>query len=147
MSDNLNTFSKQVVEILPVFFREFAQREDNELTRGKISFPQMVALDFAARRPRATMTALADVLSIRMSSATVLIDRLVRQRMLERRRDEKDRRVVWVSATAKGRRVIAQIMDQKRRSVKDIFRHLTARERAHYLHALLKVNAYLKCKS
>ncbi len=139
----LDRFSEEIVEILPLMFREFAKREDNVLTRGKISFPQMVALDFVSRKPRVTMTDLAKILHIRTSSTTVLVDRLIKQGMLKRGRDEKDRRLVWVSVTPKGRKVLGQIMREKRQSVKRIFGILAEEERRQYLDILRKVKTHL----
>ncbi len=141
---NLDHFSRQLVQILPLMFREFAKRETNPLTRGQISFPQMVALDYAAHHPRVTMTDLSKVLSIQLSSTTVLVDRLIRQKMLRRERDDQDRRLVWVMVTPKGRKVISQILEQKRRSIKNIFRILTDRERDQYLGMISKVYSHLK---
>ena len=143
-SANLDQFSRQIVQIMPLMFREFAKREDNELTRGKISFPQMVALDYAAHHPKVTMTELSKVLSIRLSSTTVLVDRLIREKMLRRERDEKDRRLVWVMVTPRGKKVISQIMEQKRRSIKDIFGVLSGRERDQYLSMISKVYSHLR---
>ncbi len=136
---NLDRFSQELVEILPLMFREFSKREDNELTRGKISFPQMVALDYVSRCGRVKMTDLARVLSIKTSSATVLVDRLIRGKMLSRKRDAKDRRLVWVGCTEKGKNVVSHIMDQKRQSMKKIFGPLTESERRQYLSVIRKV--------
>ena len=87
---------------------------------------------------------IANVLSIKTSSASVLVDRLIRQRMLKRRHDDKDRRVVWVTATPQGRKVVAQILRQKRRSIQEIFAPLSDRERQDYLSALLKVKSHFE---
>ena len=140
---SLEKFSRQVVEVMPLMVREFAKREDNHLTRGKISCPQMVTLDYVSHHERVKMTDIARILSIRTSSASVLVDRLVRQRMLRREHDRNDRRVVWARATARGRKVVSQIVQQKRRSIKAIFGPLTAKERSSYLAVLLKVKARL----
>ncbi len=141
---DLDHFSRQLVQIMPLMFREFAKRENNKLTRGQISFPQMVALDYASHHSQVKMTDLSKVLSIQLSSTTVLVDRLIREKMLSRKRDEKDRRVVWVSATPKGKKVIAQIMGQKRRSLREIFSVLTVGEREQYLAMITKVFNHLK---
>jgi len=142
----LEAFSRQLVGVMPILFREFAKREDNELTRGKISFPQMVALDYAVHNPKIKMTDLAHILSIQMSSASVLVDRLIRQRMMSRRHDDKDRRVVWIRVTPKGKKIVSQILEQKRRSLKQIFMVLNERERSDYLKAILKVKNHLLSK-
>jgi MarR family transcriptional regulator, organic hydroperoxide resistance regulator len=142
-SHSIDQFSRQVVEIMPLLVREFAKREDNELTRGAISCPQMVTLDYAMHRKRVKITDIARILDIRASSASTLVDRLIRQKMIARQRDAKDRRVVWITATAKGRKVVRQILAQKRQSVKAIFGRLTADEREKYLSVLLKVRDHL----
>ncbi len=140
---NAERFSSQVVEIMPLIMREFIKREDNDLSRGKISFPQMVTLDYILKKTRVTMTELSKLLSIKLSSTTVLVDRLVRAGLLTRRHDDQDRRIVWVSITPKGKKVVTQILRQKRRSIASIFSGLTDAERARYLTILLKVKSHL----
>jgi DNA-binding MarR family transcriptional regulator len=56
-----------------------------------------------------TITTLAERLQIRHHSAVELIDRLVEQGLVERRRDEADRRQVTIHLTAKGNRLAVQI--------------------------------------
>lgn len=141
--NKLNQFAHEVIAIMPFMIREFARREDNELTQGKISCPQMVTLDHVTRHTRTTMSEIAKVLSIQTSSASVLVDRLIRDKMLARSRDEKDRRVVWIRATPKARQVMKRIMNQKRQSVKSIFGSLSEKERRQYLTILLKIKAKL----
>lgn len=144
MSRSLKNFSSQVIEIMPLFFREFLKREDNELSRGQITCQQMVMLDYVGRRPRATMKEIAAALSVQMSSATVAVDRLIRQKMLSRERDLKDRRVVWVRITPAGRRVVKRVLAQKRLGIEHVFGRLTDRERDQYLSVLLKVRSFLQ---
>jgi len=139
---SIDQFSRQVVEILPLLLREFGRMEKNDLVRGKITLPQMIALDALTRRERLKMTELAGILAVKMSSATVLADRLIGQGMVQRQRDEKDRRLVWVSLTPKGRKVVSRFVHDKRRSVRTIFGVLTSEERAQYLKILLKVRSH-----
>ncbi len=136
---SLQDFSRQVVEIMPQVYREFARRGDNELMTGKISFPQMVALQCVSRRSCANMKCIASNLGIKMSSASTLIDRLIREKMLKRHHDLKDRRIVWITMTPKGARVINHILSQKQRSTREIFSVLTEKERERYLKILKKV--------
>ncbi len=145
MSDtkNLHQFSRQVVEIMPVMLREFLKRENHELARGVISCSQMVALDYVSRHTSVKMSEISKVLSTKTSSASVLVDRLIRQGMLKRKHDEKDRRIVWISLTPKGKRVIDQILKQKRESIEVVFGRLSEKERTQYLKVLLKIKFYL----
>jgi len=144
LSRSLQNFSSQVIEIMPLLFREFLKREDNELSRGQITCQQMVMLDLVSRHPRTTMKELADTLSVKMSSATVAVDRLIRQKMLARDRDAEDRRRVWVRITPKGRTVVTRVLAQKRLGIEHVFSRLTDRERDQYLSVLLKVRSFLQ---
>lgn len=54
---------------------------------------------------RLRMSELARRLLIVRSTCTRLVDRLVRQELVERRHDPADRRLVWVALTPKGRSV------------------------------------------
>src|SRR5262245_52413967 len=140
---SLNQFANEVLEIMPVMFREFARRENNALVRGKISCPQMVALTMASERSEITVGEIAKVLSSEKSAVSVLLERLVKMGMMRRRHDERDRRLVWMSLTPKGKKVTEQILSQKRESFKAIFGPLTDRERGQYLSVLRKVRGNL----
>ena len=135
----LHSFSREVVEIMPQIYREFAKREDNDLTTGKISFPQMVALVCVSKKSCVNMKCIANSLGIKMSSASTLVYRLIREKMLTRRHDEKDRRIVQIRLTPKGNKVINQILRQKQRSIRAVFSVLTEKERRQYLQILKKV--------
>jgi DNA-binding MarR family transcriptional regulator len=140
---SLHRFSREVTEIMPFLLREFVKREKNELATGRISFPQMVALDLLAQRSRVKMTEIAHALSVQLSTATPLVDRLIREGMAARSRDDKDRRLVWVTPTAKGRKVLNNILREKQASIRAIFGALTEEERAQYLCVLKKVRCHL----
>ncbi|OIO38010.1 MAG: hypothetical protein COT00_03210 [Candidatus Omnitrophica bacterium CG07_land_8_20_14_0_80_50_8] len=135
----LKNFSREVLEIMPQIYREFAKREDNEITRGKMSFPQTVALIYISKKKCVNMKCIANHLSIKMSSASTLVDRLIGEKMLSRRHDENDRRIVWIRMTVKGSKVIGQILRQKQRSIREVFSVLTRKERDLYLRILKKV--------
>lgn len=143
----LDAFSYKIVEILPFMLRALAKSEDNALKRGTISFPQLVALHYLSHKPKVTMTELAKVLSTKTSSTTVLVDRLIRDKMFDRSRDSKDRRLVWVKITAKGRKVLNHIIEQKRLGLKAIYSCLSEAERQTYIKILDKVYAFLHEKN
>ncbi len=142
MKNTLDRFADEILEVMPLMYREFARREDNALAQGKISCPQMVAMSLAAEKGEVTVGDIAKHLSSEKSAASVLIDRLVKLGMMTRRHDQKDRRVVWLRLTAKGAKVIEQIHVQKRQSLKAIFGPIPTRQREQYLAALrqLKTN-------
>ena len=143
LSPKLVAFSHEVVEIMPLILREFGKREHNDLVRGNITFPQMITLHYLSQKHHIKMSELAKILFIKLSSTTVIMDRLVQQKMVERTRDEEDRRVVWMSITPKGRKVISKIMEEKRHSIREIFKALSEKERTQYLSVLRKVRDHI----
>jgi len=70
-----------------------------------LSTSQCRALLFLLGREDATMSALSGGLVISLSAATGIVDRLIKKDLVERYRDETDRRVVRVQLSDTGREV------------------------------------------
>ncbi len=128
-----------MVELLPRMLQGIARRESNYLSRGKISIPQLSVMGHLSRREDCPMNELARVLGVSRPAATGLVDRLIAQGLAARRGDPEDRRVVRVNLTAKGRSVLANIWEQKRRVIAQLFGQISPADRAHYLKALEQV--------
>jgi len=73
-----------------------------------ISLPQFNALSLLEEQGELTMTAVAKGLGVTMGAGTSLMDNLVEQSLVERRRSTSDRRVVKVTLTPKGVDVLAR---------------------------------------
>ena len=74
--------------------------------------------------------AVAAQLKVRPSTATGIVDRLVRQSLVRRERDELDRRRVRISLTDKGREVITELAARNRAVIWRIFRNFSEKELA-----------------
>ena len=85
------------------------------------------------------MRELADFMKMGLSSVTGMVDRLVKQGLAGRRRTEKDRRIVFVDISQKGRKVLKEILEQRRITTLELFETLTAEERSIYLSILEKL--------
>lgn len=136
---SLEAFADRATEIFPQLVRGMIRYENNYLTQGVITLPQVWVLRYLARQPQCPMRELADFMKMGLSSLTGMVDRLVKQRLVERRRSERDRRLVFVAITAKGRKAIKEIMDQRRKTTMAFFESLTAGERSVYLSILEKL--------
>jgi DNA-binding MarR family transcriptional regulator len=60
-----------------------------------------------------TMYSIASELQIKLPTASILIARLYDQGMVARVADKKDRRIVMIKITAKGKKVLAQSMESR----------------------------------
>jgi len=135
----IEPFSRRMIELLPQLIRGIARHEHNSLSRGAITLPQLWALEYLSRQRDCPMHALARFLGISRPAATGLITRLIAQRLVRREHDAGDRRIVRVQITAKGRRIVTSIWEQKRRAVVQVFGRISPADRARYLRILERV--------
>ena len=140
----LNRFYQKLDELLPNTMREFMKRSTNDLTKGRITMPQLVILELLNKKGTLIMSELAGSLSITTSAVTGLIDRMIKANLVMRSRDEKDRRIVKVTLIPKGRQVIENILRERKKVLLDIFGKFTQNERQQYLKIIEKMYRILK---
>lgn len=128
-----------MIELLPQLMRGVARHESNALTRGTISLPQFWALEHVSRHTNCFMHELAAALNISRPNATGLVDRLVSHGLARRADDPSDRRLVRVTITPKGQRIVRDVWAQKQRAIAWVFGPLPAKDRADYLRILERV--------
>ncbi|HHX29086.1 MAG: MarR family winged helix-turn-helix transcriptional regulator [Bacillota bacterium] len=93
-----------------------------------ITSPQFGALLALRENPNITMGELCDKLFLACSTATDLVDRMEKNGFLERKRDAQDRRVIRLSISDMGKRVISEVVAARRRYVSSILEKLTDEE-------------------
>lgn len=136
---DLEPFSQRMVELIPQLIRGCSRQEHNSLTRGEITLPQLSAMECLARRESSPMHEIARELDVTRPAATGLINRLIAQQLVARKHDTSDRRIVRVNITPKGRKMLSNIWNQKRRTLVRVFGQITPSERAQYLRTLERV--------
>ncbi len=78
------------------------------LHKASLNIPQFNALSIISDRNEVTMSVLSRELGVTMGAGTNLMDRLVDNGLVERRRSGTDRRVVKVALTAKGKETLGR---------------------------------------
>ncbi len=71
------------------------------------------------------MRALAESLDVSQASATGIVDRMVQRGLVERRREDEDRRVIRVALTGTGRQMIEGVAVERRGLLARILEELT----------------------
>lgn len=71
------------------------------------------------------MSELADALHLTAGAVTTASDKLIEQGYIQRKRDEVDRRVVYLEITEKGRETMQQLRNEGRKTMKTVFGHLS----------------------
>ncbi|MBM4152096.1 MAG: MarR family transcriptional regulator [Kiritimatiellaceae bacterium] len=141
---SLNTFADEMQRIMPFFMGAMLRRERNAISQGIITVPQFLGLSFLRTTPEATVKDFAATLGLKLSSASGLLDRMEKQGLLKRTHSTEDRRVVNLTLTAKGKKMVDQIMQQKRNSIAEIYSVFSPQERETYLTMMQKVMKHIQ---
>ena len=80
-----------------------------------------------------TMTELSRSLNVSMPTMTAMVDRLFKSKMVERERDDVDRRVVKVQLTDAGKKILKKLISIRREEMEKILMNLNEEEMKNYL--------------
>ena len=136
---DIKIFGRRMIELLPRFSRELAQRESNYLSYGKITSPQLWALEYLSKKKGCLMCEIADYLGVSRPAVTGLVDRLIHQKLAKRENVPHDRREIKVCVTPKGKNLVVDILTQRRRTFEKMFSRISPHERKVYLTILERV--------
>ena len=132
-------FGAEVAKILPLIMREFTKRPKSIFSELSLTIPQIVVLEFLTDQAPRKMNELATALSFTMSAVTVIVDKMIKLKLIKRERSSEDRRVVNVILLNKGREMARRIKDARRNLVNELFSTVTVEDRQQYLRILRKV--------
>jgi len=136
-------FSLRLVKIMPQVMRGFLRTQTDALAKGQITAPQYFVLDMIVSSGPMKMTDLARELSVSLPAISGLVGRMCRMKLVKRLYPEKDRRVIRVEVTAKGKNLVKLITSQRQKMFENIFASLSERDRSEYLRIILKIRNVL----
>lgn len=110
---------------------------------GCITPSQFPLLKLLEEKGEATVSEVAAYLGMSAAGATGLIDRLVKAGLVDRRRDEADRRLVFAALSAEGKSRLAQARRTRREILAQMMASLTQAEAEQYLAILEKMRSTL----
>lgn len=102
----------------------------------QITGPQLACLTAVSRLRQPAVSELAQAVHLHPSTVVGILDRLAEKGLIERRRDEADRRVVKVRATPRGRRQVAKEPSRLRKRLARKLDGLSGRRREQLARAL-----------
>jgi MarR family transcriptional regulator, organic hydroperoxide resistance regulator len=112
-----------------------------------LSKQEVFALMLLSRRGEIIMSEIASYVNVPMSTATGIVDRLVKNGFLERNRSDSDRRVVMIKLTDKGKALAGQIKNLGTRYFEMISDALTGEERAFLFKIMTKIMGVINGES
>jgi len=138
----VNTF-----ELVDLMFKTFRLMKDemsftNNLTH--LSILQIQTLIFLKQNKKNSMSDIAQYFHIELPSATSLLNKLCDQKLVERYEDENDRRLVMISLTDEGKKLLQQAMNQRRKKLEKTLSYLSEKEKNELLNIMKTLNNKLQ---
>jgi len=116
--------------------RKFQMRDRNEITCCGVSVSQCYTLDLLDEHGEMSMVQLARKMFLDKSTMTRVVDGLIERELVVRRFDENDRRLIYITLTAAGRKLLGGIRAQQLDSQRQILERIPASERQKLLDGL-----------
>ncbi|MCA1009862.1 MarR family winged helix-turn-helix transcriptional regulator [Halobacillus halophilus] len=92
------------------------------LNHYPITAPQFVALQWLLEKGDMTIGELSDYIHLACSTTTDLVDRMEKNKLVERVRDVKDRRVVRIHVLQKGEQIIHEVIEKRQDYLKEVLK-------------------------
>lgn len=141
MKLNKNNSQNNVARALQAFngLRKILVSLENPGDDMNLSKPDLIAINFIFQKNELIMSELSKELNIGDSTATGIIDRLVEKRLVLRKNDQEDRRIVRVRLTKSGEQKAMNYQKQMKISFEKILALLTQEEQQIFILILEKI--------
>jgi DNA-binding MarR family transcriptional regulator len=130
---------EELVSHMFIMGRLMRDRMHRTTGAGQCTLLEFETLRYIKDTGRPHMREIAKKFHVTPHAATLMIDGLVKAKMLARVVDSKDRRSVRVTITPKGKQLLERGITTKIREMKKIFGILTPAERTHFVVVLKKI--------
>jgi DNA-binding MarR family transcriptional regulator len=118
-----------MTSIIVEFCERFYGWEASVAKLGKLSAPQLRTICVIGRNENIRMKDIADRMELTTGTVTVMIDRLQQMGLVERRRNESDRRSYKILLSEKGRRYFDEHRKRQRELVRKLANKLSDADR------------------
>ncbi len=94
-----------------------------------ITSPQFIALQWVSEKGDLTIGELSHKIGLAFSTTTDLVDRMEKNELVERVRDQKDRRVVRIHILDKGKKIIKEVVEKRQEYLGIVLESLSLAEK------------------
>lgn len=114
------------------------------LSNYTITPPQFVALQWLHESGDMTIGDLSNKMYLAFSTTTDLVDRMEKNELVQRVRDEQDRRVVRIHLLPEGERIIQEVIEKRQNYLRDLLQEFAVDEAQELLKLLKKLHLLMK---
>lgn len=132
-------------ELLVQLFNDVIQIEEQSLRNGvlsDLSMTEIHTIEAIGMYDERTMSEVAQILKITVSTLTTAINKLIKKEYVERKRIEEDRRVVLIKLTKKGKLAFRLHERFHKEMVNNAIEGLNLKEEEVLISALNKINNF-----
>ncbi|MBB6448309.1 DNA-binding MarR family transcriptional regulator [Geomicrobium halophilum] len=104
------------------------QRGREILNHFPITPPQFIALQYLQEKGDLTIGELSAKMYLAFSTTTDLVDRMEKNELVQRVKDQSDRRVVRVHILSKGKDIIREVIQKRQDYLNDVLGHFSEEE-------------------
>ena len=133
MSDETNS---EIIENLSKVMRTMKHNMSFHSRHSQVTMQQFEALWCIKKSKHAQMRDIAQNFSITMPTATSLIDKLIGTSLARRENDRKDRRIVRISLTRNGERLLKEVAKQRESKMNQLLSYLSEKDKKELLRIL-----------
>lgn len=133
-----NNIDKQLFEMIFNVYKSM-KKNYSLITKNNLSMVQLHGLIYIFENPSCSLKELAEKFSISTPSANDLVNRLVKSNLIKREEDKKDRRLVRLILTVKGKNVLEKILKSKKKCFSFLIERLSFSEKKQLLSILKKI--------
>jgi DNA-binding MarR family transcriptional regulator len=118
----------ELEKLLRYIAANLKQRGREILTQYPITPPQFVALQWLLEEGDLTIGELSNKMYLACSTTTDLVDRMERNGLVARVKDQHDRRVVRIHLLEKGERIIEEVIKKRRHDLAQVLQSFSDEE-------------------
>ena len=145
MNENSNFQSVALLEKELRYISHLIKQKGREiLSNYTITPPQFIALQWLHEFGDMTIGDLSTKMYLAFSTTTDLVDRMEKSDLVQRVRDEQDRRVVRIHLLPEGERVIQEVISKRQQYLQDILVEFNEQELQDLLDNLQKLHELMK---
>ena len=139
-SNELNTYANAIQNQIYQLIKNGEQCDKICLSQYKVTTSQSCTLLSLPQKGSLSMNELSEVMGIVCSSMTRIVDSLVKKKLVQRRIDDKDRRIVRVSLTKQGQELGVTLEKEFQIFFKSVLENIRDQELHVILDSMEKVN-------
>jgi DNA-binding MarR family transcriptional regulator len=134
VEDRLQEYFATLRRFSHILINRFTHNGSDVTSQLRLS--QMKALSAFKDDGPLLMSQLANNIGAKLPNMTTMVDGLISEGYAERKRDESDRRKVFVSLTPKGKKLQAQFLANRRKTAQAVFAKLSEKDKNELLSSL-----------